>query len=211
MIFMNLILASASPRRQSLLSQLGIDFAIIPADIDETPRPAESAPDYVMRLARQKAAAVFAELPASQRASTWVLGSDTSVVLNDEILGKPQDRAHALEMLSRLSGRTHQVMTSVVVQGPQHTQRHLSVTEVTFIALTERDKSLYWDSGEPHDKAGAYGIQGLGGRFISHMVGDFHGVVGLPLAATAELLQQAGFVIWPQGLAKTESMTGVQA
>lgn len=207
---MNLILASASPRRQHLLSQLGIAFDIAPADIDETPLQNESAADYVTRLARQKAATTFARLTAEQRLASWVLGSDTSVVVDGTILGKPADRTEAMAMLSKLSGRTHQVMTSVVLQGPQQAISHLAVTEVIFVELSERDMTLYWDSGEPQGKAGAYAIQGLGGRFIKGLKGDYHAVVGLPLAATGQLLQQAGFTLWPKGAVPSNSTPGAR-
>lgn len=193
---MNLILASASPRRQALLQTLGVPFTSRPADIDEQPRPEESAERYVTRMSREKAAAVFATLPSQP--DTWVLGSDTSVVIDGDVLGKPVGFDHAAAMLTRLSGRTHQVLTAVALQGPCCTDVELVTTEVEFTALTQRDINLYWRSGEPADKAGAYGIQGLGGRFVRRIDGDYYAVMGLPLERTAAMLVTAGFNLWQQ-------------
>lgn len=177
-------LASGSPRRQELLTQLGVAFERIVPGVEEIRREQESAQDYVMRLARDKARAgvalVTRDLP--------VLGADTIVIRNGEVLEKPRDAAHAGAMLRQLSGQTHQVMTAVALADRQHVLDCLVVTEVTFRVLSEQDIATYVASGEPMDKAGAYGIQGLGGCFVRKINGSYHAVVGLPLVETYELL-----------------------
>ncbi|RAU51528.1 septum formation inhibitor Maf [Pseudocitrobacter sp. RIT415] len=181
---MKIYLASGSPRRQELLTQLGVAFEKIVPGIEEQRRPQESAQQYVTRLAREKAQAGVAmvdqDLP--------VLGADTIVILNGEVLEKPRDAAHAAEMLGKLSGETHQVMTAVALADRQITLDALVVTDVTFRVLSEHDIAGYVASGEPLDKAGAYGIQGLGGCFVRKINGSYHAVVGLPLVETYELL-----------------------
>ena len=157
-----LYLASGSPRRQELLAQLGITFERLVPGIEEQRHPQESAQQYVSRLAREKAQAGVA---LAQR-DLPVLGADTIVILNGEVLEKPHDAAHAAAMLRKLSGNTHQVMTAVALADRQHSLDCLVVTEVTFRALTDEDIAGYVASGEPMDKAGAYGIQGLGGCFV---------------------------------------------
>ena len=180
----SLYLASGSPRRQELLTQLGLSFEKAVPGIEELRRPHESAQQYVGRLAREKAQAGVAltahDLP--------VLGADTIVILNGEVLEKPRDAAHAAVMLRMLSGNTHQVMTAVALADSQHTLDCLVVTEVTFRTLSDDDITHYVASGEPLDKAGAYGIQGLGGCFVRKINGSYHAVVGLPLVETYELL-----------------------
>ena len=180
----SLYLASGSPRRQELLTQLGLSFEKVVPGIEELRRPHESAQQYVGRLAREKAQAGVAltahDLP--------VLGADTIVILNGEVLEKPRDAAHAAVMLRMLSGNTHQVMTAVALADSQHTLDCLVVTEVTFRTLSDDDITHYVASGEPLDKAGAYGIQGLGGCFVRKINGSYHAVVGLPLVETYELL-----------------------
>lgn len=177
-------LASGSPRRQELLTQLGVTFERIIPGIEEQRRVQESAPQYVMRLAREKALAGVAmtsgDLP--------VLGADTIVIFNGEVLEKPKDSSHAAKMLRQLSGQTHQVMTAVALADSQHLLDCLVTTEVTFRALSDDDIANYVASGEPLDKAGAYGIQGLGGCFVRKINGSYHAVVGLPLVETWELL-----------------------
>ncbi|CAH6661892.1 Maf family protein [Pseudocitrobacter vendiensis] len=181
---MKIYLASGSPRRQELLTQLGVAFEKIVPGIEEQRRPQESAQQYVTRLAREKAQAGVAmvnqDLP--------VLGADTIVILNGEVLEKPRDAAHAAEMLGKLSGETHQVMTAVALADRQNTLDTLVVTDVTFRVLSEHDIAGYVACGEPLDKAGAYGIQGLGGCFVRKINGSYHAVVGLPLVETYELL-----------------------
>ncbi len=181
--FGQIILASASPRRSELLRQIGVPHVTFPADIDETPLPGEAPADYASRLAAEKSAAVFAlrggDLP--------VLAADTCVALEREIFGKPEDAAHARAMLRALSGRTHRVYTAVSLRGERHGQA-LSVSEVSFRALSEAEIDAYWRSGEPVDKAGGYAIQGLASIFIQSLNGSFSGVMGLPLFETAQLL-----------------------
>ncbi|BBV64089.1 Maf family protein [Kluyvera ascorbata] len=180
----SLYLASGSPRRQELLTQLGMTFEKVVPGIEELRRPQEPAQQYVARLAREKAQAGV----ALARHDLPVLGADTIVVLNGEVLEKPRDAAHAAAMLRKLSGNTHQVMTAVALADSQHTLDCLVVTEVTFRMLSEEDIADYVASGEPLDKAGAYGIQGLGGCFVRKINGSYHAVVGLPLVETYELL-----------------------
>lgn len=181
---LSLYLASGSPRRRELLTQLGLHFERVITDVEELRRDEESAQHYVRRLAREKAQAGVAVAPQDLP----VLGADTIVVLNGEVLEKPRDAAHAAEMLVRLSGKTHQVMTAVALADRQRELDCLVLTEVTFRLLTPQDISDYIASGEPMDKAGAYGIQGLGGNFVRKINGSYHAVVGLPLVETSELL-----------------------
>lgn len=179
-----LYLASGSPRRQELLTQLGLSFERLVPGIEERRGPQESAAHYVVRLAREKALAGVAMAPRDLP----VLGADTIVILNGEVLEKPRDAGHAAEMLRMLSGKTHQVMTAVALADKQQTLDCLVVTEVTFRLLSEQDIATYVASGEPLDKAGAYGIQGLGGCFVRKINGSYHAVVGLPPVETYELL-----------------------
>ncbi len=188
---MPLVLASQSPRRADLLKQMGLSFEVMPADVDETPRPGEPAAEYVARLACDKARAV-----SQARPEAWVLGSDTSVVLGNEILGKPADADEARATLARLSGQTHQVMTAVALARRQDCQVRLVVTDVRFRTLTAEEIHAYVNSGEPMDKAGSYGIQGLGGIFVESLQGSYSAVVGLPLLETAALLANAGCPVW---------------
>lgn len=173
---MTYILASASPRRQELLQRVVPQFEVHPADIDETPIGNEQAHDYVERLARAKAQAIVG---INQEA--WVIGCDTVVVVDGHILGKPVSTSDAVAMLTALSGRTHQVMTSVVLQQGTDCKQYTEVVEVTFYPLTNSQIMTYIDSGEPLDKAGAYGIQGMGSLFVKGIQGDFYSVVGLPI------------------------------
>ena len=180
----SLYLASGSPRRQELLTQLGVSFERIVTGIEEKRAEGESAQQYVSRLAREKAQAGVARVPRDLP----VLGADTIVILNGEVLEKPRDADHAARMLHKMSGQTHQVMTAVALADRQHVLDCLVVTEVTFRVLTDDDIAAYIASGEPMDKAGAYGIQGLGGCFVRKINGSYHAVVGLPLVETYELL-----------------------
>lgn len=180
----SLYLASGSPRRQELLTQLGVSFERIVTGIEEKRAEGESAQQYVSRLAREKAQAGVASVPRDLP----VLGADTIVILNGEVLEKPRDADHAARMLHKMSGQTHQVMTAVALADRQHVLDCLVVTEVTFRVLTDDDIAAYIASGEPMDKAGAYGIQGLGGCFVRKINGSYHDVVGLPLVETYELL-----------------------
>ena len=182
----SLVLASASPRRRDLLSQLGLRFTVAAADIDETPFPEEAADVYVLRLAREKARTVAERFPG-----TWVLAADTTVALGTELLGKPSSPAEAREMLTRLSGRTHAVYTGVALAG--RAQESMVVrTGVTFRTLSAGEIDWYANTGEPLDKAGAYGMQGKGSFLVSGIEGSPTNVIGLPLGETLELLMRAG-------------------
>ena len=182
-------LASASPRRRQLLEQLGLRFEAVVADVDETPRAGESPRDYVLRVAQAKAEAVAGRLGSPPLP---VLAADTAVVLDDMILGKPKDREEGLQMLARLAGRGHQVSSAVALWNRGGVKTVLSESQVRFRAIGAAEAAAYWDSGEPRDKAGGYGIQGLGAVFVEHLDGSYSGVMGLPLAETAALLMEAG-------------------
>ena len=186
-------LASASPRRQLLLRQIGVDFVPLPADIEEEPFEAESASDYVARLAAAKADAVWAAVTDRPRP---VLAADTAVVVGGEILGKPQDAPAAMTMLEALSGRAHCVHTAVAVRYAERRESLTNTSEVRFRATTQEERSAYCVSGEPFDKAGAYAIQGLGAVFIEHLCGSYSAVMGLPLFETAALLKRFGVPAW---------------
>ena len=186
-------LASASPRRGELLRQIGVEFRVQPADIDEAPRAGEPARDYVLRLAAAKAAAVGAVL---KHTPAPVLAADTAVVLDGEILGKPADAPEALRMLERLSGRVHEVLTAVALGVGGAIDTRLCVSEVRFRATTADERAAYCRTGEPLDKAGGYAIQGRAAVFVEHLRGSFSGVMGLPLFETAELLVRYGVPIW---------------
>jgi septum formation protein len=186
-----IILASASPRRKELLDQIRVTYRVYPVDLDETPLPDEIPLNYVQRLAAEKSAVCQAQLYTQ----IPVLAADTAVVLGRVIMGKPKDQADALAMLMQLSGKTHQVYSAISLRGREHTQA-VSITEVTFRCLTEREILSYWHSGEPVDKAGSYAIQGRGGVFVESIKGSFSGVVGLPLFETAELLSKQGIELF---------------
>lgn len=184
-----LVLGSASPRRRELLSRLGVRFSVHAADIDETPLPSEAAAVYVERMAREKAAAVAACYAADARP---VLAADTSVVIDGDILGKPRDHFDGLAMLARLSGRTHRVITGVCLYTGPEPAFVLVETGVTFTTLDRASCEAYLATEEPWDKAGSYGIQGLGGAFVSRIDGSYSNVVGLPLCETWQLLRAQG-------------------
>ena len=186
-----LILASASPRRQALLKQVGIAFRQQVAEIDETPLENEAAEDYVVRLALEKARAVRQHSVTDRLP---VLGADTAVVIDGRLLGKPESPAHARQMLQLLSGREHRVMSAVaLLRGREAVQ--ISVSRVWFRPLSENEIDAYWRTGEPQDKAGAYAIQGVGAIFIERLEGSYTGVMGLPLYETGQLLQDFGIQI----------------
>jgi septum formation protein len=191
-----LVLASASPRRSQLLRQINLNFRIITPDIDETPLSKERAGDYVQRMSNGKASAAFGILMAADQvnADLVVLCADTIVVLDGEILGKPVDESNGIEMLLQLSNRTHQVLTSVTLACPANAQQEVfSVeTQVTFGILTRTDAARYWLSGEPQDKSGGYGYQGLGAIFVTSITGSASNVAGLPLRETALGLARFG-------------------
>lgn len=182
----DLILASGSPRRAELLRTLGVGFAVIAADLDETPHPGESGAAHVARLARAKARAV----DLATATGLPVLGADTTVIGGGRLLGKPGSETEAVAMLLDLSGRTHEVCTAVaLVQGDREAAVTVS-TAVTFRVLSVAECHAYWRSGEPADKAGGYALQGLGGVFVTRIEGSCSAVIGLPVAETYTLLQQ---------------------
>lgn len=197
----SIILASASPRRAQLLRQMGVEFLVRPAAIDEAPHRAEPPGDYVLRLARDKALAISRLQPEA-----IVLGSDTSVVIDQRILGKPATCEEAADTLQALSSRSHQVMTGIAVAIDGYAEARLVTTEVTFRALRPDEIAAYVRSGEPMDKAGSYGIQGLGGIFVERLQGSYSAVVGLPLRETADLLAQAGYPVWTTWQSGQESL-----
>jgi septum formation protein len=184
-------LASASPRRRQLLDLVGVPHVVTPADIDETPLPDEAADDYVCRLAREKCEAVW-----SRQKDLPVLAADTTVVIDDVILGKPESESDAARMLKLLSGREHFVYTGVALQSARGMRVGLSKSSVTFSLLTDAQIHAYWASGEPQGKAGAYAIQGFGAVFVANVAGSYSGVMGLPLYETATLLRNAGVPVW---------------
>ncbi|MBD9416837.1 septum formation inhibitor Maf [Pseudomonas sp. PDM16] len=187
-------LASGSPRRRELLAQIGVPFVTLIASIDETPLPAEPAERYVERLAREKAMAGLAALEPS--AGAVVLGADTAVVLDGRILGKPNDRDDALSTLAALSGREHRVLTAVALASGDRIESLVVISRVSFRRLRHGEAEAYWDTGEPRDKAGSYGIQGLASVFVSQLEGSYSAVVGLPLCETAQLLEEFGIPCW---------------
>ena len=180
-----LILASASPRRQQLLHDLGLSFTALAADIDETPLEKEEPDDFARRMAREKA-----DLIAQRHPASWVIGADTVVTLGGRILGKPDDAAHALEMLRSLQGERHQVITGVALRCVQEDRGEIlsRTTEVRFAAFSDVVLSAYIRTGEPMDKAGAYGIQGKGGFLVRSITGSCSNVIGLPVNTCIGLL-----------------------
>ncbi|MBV2130468.1 Maf family protein [Arsukibacterium indicum] len=184
-MYPEIALASASPRRRELLQQIAVPFSLVQVDVDESLHDGESPVAYVSRLARAKAQAgadqIHFALP--------VLGADTIVVVDQHILGKPADEADFSRMMQLLSGRCHQVLTAVALIGRHNSASCCVTTDVSFRQLTAADIAAYWQTGEPRDKAGGYGIQGQGGRFVSHISGSYSAVVGLPLCETDLLLR----------------------
>jgi septum formation protein len=185
-------LASASPRRSELLRQIGVRFKVRAAAIAEEPVRGETPETYVARLAAAKAETVWAAVAGSEP----VLGADTAVVLDGEILGKPELEAEAVAMLERLSGRTHWVLTAVALRHAGGLETRLSESEVRFRATTPAERVAYCATGEPFDKAGGYGIQGHAAVFVEQLKGSYSGVVGLPLFETAALLARCGIGFW---------------
>ena len=181
---MNIILASASPRRQELLKLFGVPFSIKVADIDETMDPAKAPFDEVARVSRKKALAIPHE------ADDVIIAADTIVVCEGRVLGKPHSAAEATEMLQLLSGRDHQVMTGCTIVRGETCETFTEVTDIHFRALTEKEIARYVASGEPMDKAGSYGIQGGAALFCDRMVGDYYNVMGLPVCRLGQVLQQ---------------------
>ncbi|XOF34415.1 MAG: Maf family protein [Candidatus Electrothrix sp. YB6] len=186
-----LILASASPRRQQLLRDLGIDFTVLPADINETPQAGETSAGFALRMAEEKTACIARQHPAA-----WVIGADTVVTFDGRILGKPADAAHALKMLRSLRGRTHQVITGLALACmDKNRQESLTrTTEVSFADVPDAVLSAYIRTGEPLDKAGAYGIQAKGGFLVRSITGSCTNVIGLPLSTCISLLLQCNII-----------------
>lgn len=185
---MQLVLASASPRRRELLTQAGFTYRIHPAHIPEDPRPGEEPIAYVCRLAREKAEAVYQQL-APGEPGIVVLGADTTVALDREILGKPESAEDAARILRTLSGRTHRVITGVSLVSAQRTETAAEMTAVQFLSLSEAEIQAYIATGEPMDKAGAYAIQGYAARWIPRIDGCYFNVVGLPISLVAAMLE----------------------
>jgi septum formation protein len=188
----SLVLASSSPRRQELLRGLGLEFSVVPADVDESRGRDEKAPDYVERVAHDKAMAVVAKLGTSAAGNLVILAADTTVDVDGEILGKPADDADGRRMLRLLSGRTHQVHTAVVAWRIAGLQEATVTTDVTFVDLDEQAIDWYLATGEHRDKAGAYGMQGAAGALVERIDGSPTNVIGLPLAETVALLRACG-------------------
>lgn len=197
-------LASRSPRRRELLTQIGVSFDTLlfrhgpreDAEVDETPLPGENPVDYVQRVAAAKAEHGIHLMHSRQLFPRPILSADTTLELDGEIIGKPQDADDAIAILHRLSGRTHRVLTAVAVaDGPSQREHALSISEVTFRPLDDDEIARYVATGEPMDKAGAYGIQGRAGIFIAHLSGSYTGVMGLPVHETALLLRRVGYPV----------------
>lgn len=196
-------LASQSPRRRELLRQIGVSFELIPlregpgrdADVDESPLPGERADDYVLRVANDKARAAARIVAARRIVPRPVLAADTTVVCDSAILGKPAGADDAARMLGMLAGRAHRVLTAVAVAAEDGVQTRVSESQVWFRALDAAEIRRYVATGEPRDKAGAYAVQGLAAAFITRIDGSYSGIMGLPLAETAELLRSHGIVV----------------
>jgi septum formation protein len=187
-----LVLASASPRRAALLRALGLEFIVDAPSVDERARDGERPEDLAVRLARDKATVV-----ARRRSEALpTLGADTVVVLDGRCLQKPVDRDDGVAMLLALSGRTHEVVTAVAVAQRERLESAVCPSRVTFRAIDRDEARAYWATGEPHDKAGGYGIQGVGGIFVRHIEGSYSGIVGLPVAPTESLLRAFGVNTW---------------
>lgn len=187
-----LYLASQSPRRRELLGQLGVTFSILDVDVTEVPYPEEIPVDYVHRVARDKAQAGWESLARDAQSHALVIASDTEVVLDNRIFGKPRDADDAVDMLQALSGRTHEVISAVCMMSAEKERSDASISRVRFASLSEAEIAAYVASGEPFGKAGAYAIQGKGATLIEHLEGSYSGVMGLPLFETARLLRIFG-------------------
>lgn len=198
MTFSKIYLASQSPRRAELLTQIGVAFDVLHLrndrargiDVDETPLAQELPADYVRRVCLDKVTAAYAVLRYRSLPDAPVLAADTAVVVDGKILGKPDSPAHAVEMLQLLSGREHQVLTAIALVQAEHIETALSISTVRFVELDEARIRRYLMSSEGRDKAGGYGIQGLGGAFVAHLSGSYSGVMGLPLCETVALLRK---------------------
>jgi septum formation protein len=197
-------LASRSPRRRDLLKQIGLPYELLllredlrrGPDIDETPLPDESPGVYVLRMAQEKAAMAVRQIAYRRLPQKPVLAADTTVVFDGQIVGKPDDAEHAARILRALSGREHQVLTAVALALRDQVETQISVSSVWFREMSDADIRRYCSSGEPLDKAGAYGIQGRAGAFVTRITGSYSGIMGLPLAETVELLQKFDIAVW---------------
>ncbi len=192
----SVVLASASPRRTALLTQMNIAHTIQPADIDESPRENETPMELVARLATEKAQAVKAHLEDQQAMAEdkVILASDTLISFDGQSVGKPEDKADSKRILTMLSGKTHEVLTAICALSNTKQQTEVITTSVTFAALTDEQIDAYWETGEPADKAGSYAIQGIGGEFVVSINGSASAVIGLPLYETRQLLNAFGVV-----------------
>lgn len=191
----SIILASASPRRAELLKQIGVVFELAPSQIEERPHPDEAPADYITRIARAKVIAV-----ARERSAGLIIGADTVVVLNGQVMGKPENETDAQKMLRQLSGKWHAVLTGVALYDVQtrHEVADYEKTLVKFAQMTDAEIEWYVRTGEPMDKAGAYGIQGLGGLFVDEVAGNYYNVVGLPIPLVYRLARRLGYPFVPQ-------------
>lgn len=185
-----LYLASQSPRRLELMRQIGLAPEVLPVAVDESALPNEPVESFVRRLAVEKARAGFDRLPDKK---VWVVGGDTVVSVDGQVLGKPRDQADYRRMLALLSGRIHQVLTAVAVVHDGVVQATVSISQVTFAELDASEIDAYWRSGEPRDKAGGYGIQGYAGKWVRHLQGSYSGIMGLPLYELDQLLKESGY------------------
>lgn len=196
----DIFLASASPRRKTLLERIGVRFEVITQVIDEQPNADEAPEVFAIRLALEKARTGCAARPAGAQAP--VLGADTVVVVDDALMGKPKDQTEALSMLMTLSGRSHRVLTGVALVDAEKESTRLSISHVHFRPITAAEAARYWGTGEPLGKAGGYAVQGLGGVFVEQLEGSYTGVMGLPLFETHDLLAEFGIDYqshWPTG------------
>ncbi|WP_108124750.1 Maf family protein [Saccharospirillum mangrovi] len=199
---MKLYLASQSPRRKQLLTDLGVAFEVLSIEVDESTKALESAEDYVARLGEAKARAGLDILAGRGESDVLTLGSDTTVVADQDILGKPRDYDDFADMMERLSGRSHRVFTSVAVASHESVEVKVVESRVVFAELEPEAVRAYWDSGEPQDKAGGYSVQGLGAVFIKRIEGSYSAIVGLPLRETAQLLTKRGLAVWSGALGR---------
>lgn len=191
-----LVLASTSPRRKELLQQIGVTFTQLNIDINEEVKVNENAEQYVLRLAKEKAAAGFELLSDADKKSHVILAADTTVVCDDLILAKPESLKHSMAILTQLSKREHFVMTAIGLHSKDRMVQQVVTTKVSFKEISASEIEAYWQTGEPRDKAGSYGIQGLGAVFVESIEGSYSNVVGLPLCETAQLLNQFNIASW---------------
>lgn len=185
-----LYLASTSPRRQELLQQMGLEFTVVNAPVEEVALPHESPPSYVLRIAIEKALSGFNKVAGKE---IWVVGGDTAVVIEGKVLGKPKNQADSMRMLRLLSGKTHQVLSAIAIVYDGEVFSALNTTEVVFKGLSEDEIKHYVMSAEPEDKAGSYAIQGLGACFVEKIIGSYSAVMGLPIFELNQLLQKSGY------------------